>query len=262
MPDFIPVLVTAILLFLALLLFFGGSFIFFPGAVPSEPQTFTLGSNFNISYGSGEVKFAELNGNVTRGIASGMDKSISFSVTNFDDLIGAKINLFVSDSNLYGKFIVDVNGFEVYRDFAYPGQHVIFVKEDYLKSQNVVRFDAESSGWRFWAPTAYIFTSNTTGEYVGTRTRTFQFNLTDAEHNSATSGSVIITGSGTGSGRLIIKVNGYEVYKGPISITQDFPSTYLLSGTNTVELTTEPFGSYVISRADVTVYFGKTNQTT
>ena len=260
MPEFIPILIVAVLMFLALLFLFSGTIFFVSPGTTLEPKNFLLGTNFNITYGPTTTKLTELSGNVSRGMLSGMDKSISFPISNFDNLLGVNVGFFVYDSNLYGKLIIDSNGHEIYRDYSYPGWHTAFIKKDYLKSQNVLRVDSESSGWRIWAPTVYIFTANVTGEYEGIMSRTFQFNLTNDEKNKATSGSLSIIGMGSGSGRIIAKLNGYEIYKGDVSASPTFSSDDLLPGINTIELSTEPFGSYRIDKLDATVYFGGTEE--
>jgi hypothetical protein len=259
MPDFMPVLLIAVILFIGLLIVFGGGLV----SVPYESQghhyfpsdrTIEL-NNFEVYYTSSEERAGYVEGEVSNGLFSKEDKKIGFQVSRPDDVSEALLDLRVWNTNFYGRFIILVNGKEVYEGYPPVGEKLISFDKSLLKNDNILEVMAESSGWRIWAPTLYSFDLNVNMDYLGKKTKSFTFDLSEEETKYMAKARIVVFGDRTGVGNLNVLINGVKTYSGLTTAYQDFPTSILLTGNNTVDFSTEPNTTYRISSAQVIVFF-------
>jgi len=255
MPEFIPVLVAAVFLFIILLIAFGGVPAIQPTASLPPDRTISLGNNFTVSYITGQSFLTSVDGRVSRGLLEDVYKSVSFDVSNPSDVSQGVLKFKIQDSNLYGRFMVFVNSKEIYSGYPRVGSYTINFDKSLLRSSNVLDIRAESSGWKFWAPTVYIFSANISVNYEGIKTKSSTFNLTSTEVTNIRKARLIVLGNRTGVGHLIVNINGNEVYNGFTTAVFDFQPDVLKEGVNIVDFSSEANTTYSISSADLIVFF-------
>lgn len=254
MPDFVPVLVGAVLILIVLMISFFGITPTSRGIAAT--RTVLLGENFSVAYTVGEEYITDLEGTVSRGLFSGKDEIIDFDVPNVEDASEGLINLNIKDSNHYGSLMILVNGQEVYRGFPKKGEILISFNGNILNSRNTLEVIAESSGWKIWAPTVYIFDLSLSVNYLGKKTKSFVFDLTNLEIINMNRARLLIFGEREGTGNLIVKVNDREIYNGLTNVYIDLPIDILLVGNNTIDLSAGVNTRYDISSAEIVFFFG------
>ncbi|NIO44603.1 MAG: hypothetical protein GTN36_03560 [Candidatus Aenigmarchaeota archaeon] len=260
MPHFLPILIIAIICLIAFLLVFGGGDLVFR---PSRTSTYRYlpadrtieFKNFEISFTTGEEKVGYTKGEVSNGAFITEEKRVGFRVLDSFDVSEALINLRVWNTNYYGKLILLVNGEQVYAERPPVGENLIGFDTDILKENNILEVKAESSGWRIWAPTVYIFDSDVIVNYYGKKTKSFNFELSELETEYMERARIVVYADREGIGDLEVMINGVKVHSGITTIYKDFPTNVLRIGNNTIEFSTEPDTKYVISSAQVIVFF-------
>ena len=259
MPDFLPILIIGVICLIAFLIVFGGGII---TATPSrtrsaylpEDRTIELGS-FSVYYTASEGKTGYVGGEVSNGIFSREEKRIGFSVSNPEEVSEAFIDLKVWQANYYGRFIILVNGKEVYADYPPVGEKLIGFDTSTLKKDNILEVKAESSGWRIWAPTVYSFDSDVVVNYLGKKTKSLNFELSKLETDNMEKARVVVFGERKGTGNLDIMINGVKIYSGITTLYKDFSVDNLKTGNNTIEFSTEANTTYDISSAQIIIFF-------
>jgi len=260
MPDFLPVLIIAIVCLIGLLLVFGGGDLIFR---PSErypyrylPADRTIEFNyFDVSYMPGEEHAGYVGGEISNGIFVTKEKRVGFKVSRPEEVSEALINLKIWNTNYYGKIIILINGQEVYRDHPPVGEKLIGFDTDILKENNVLEVKAESSGWKIWAPTVYAFDLDVNVDYLAKKTKSFTFELTDIETEYMEKARIVVFAEREGTGNLDIRINGVKVYSGITTVYKDFPVSVLNTGDNTIEFSTEANTKYDISSAQIIIFF-------
>jgi len=260
MPDFLPVLIIAIVCLIGLLLVFGGGFV----SIPSRTYPYRYLSTdrviefnyFDVSYTTGEEKIGYVGGEVSNGVFAIDEKRVGFQVKNLEEVSGVFINLKVWNTNYYGKMIISVNEKEVYRDHPPVGEKLIGFDSSVLKENNILEVKAESSGWKIWAPTVYAFDLDVIVDYTGKRTKSFNFELSDIETEYMDKARIVVFGERKGTGDLDVRINGVKIYSGITTVYKDFPVSVLKTGNNVIEFSTEPNTKYDISSAQVIIFFG------
>ena len=263
MPEFIPVLIAAVLVFAGLLLAFGAIITVPPsphlggGGALEDVKHISLENNFTVGYVTSELSVANISGTISRGLLSGEDKEFSFLLSEPLSATGGRIILDVNESNLYGRLMVKLNGNELYNDFAYQGNHSIPFEADILKPENVLEISAESSGWRFWAPTVYKLSAETRVEWKGALYKTFNFTLSSNDASLATKGRLVVNVKRKeGSGQLTAKLNNEIIYADTkTAVVKDFTSDKFLTGTNILELSAPAGTRYTVDAAEIIIYF-------
>ena len=264
MPEFIPVLIAAVLIFAGLLLAFGAVVMLPPtpyapdGGGPTEQlRHIHLGGNFSIGYIAAELPVANISGVVSRGLLSGEDKFFSFPLSEPGSATGGHIRLHVKDANLYGRLMVGLNGHELFNEFGYPGDYSIPFGPDMLKSENTLEVRAESSGWRFWAPTIYDLSAETTVNWRGALSKTFNFTLSSDDVALATKGRLVIgVTRREGTGQLTAKLNNNTIYADvKTAIVKDFTPDSFAVGTNVLEVSAPAGTRYTVSASEIIIYF-------
>jgi len=259
MPHFLPVLIIAVICFVGLLLVFGGGFVSTQPEKPSHylPSDRTIEfSNFEVYYTSSEEKAGYVGGQISNGVFAVERKRIGFQVTIPEEVSEAFIDLKVWNSNYYGKMVIWVNGKDVYVDYPPVGEKLIGFDKSVLEKDNILEIEAESSGWRIWAPTVYNFDSDVLINYLGKKTKSFTFELSDLEAQNINKARVTVFGDREGTGNLDILINGVKVYSGITTAYKDFSASVLRAGNNTIDFSTEPYTKYDISSAQVILIFG------
>ncbi len=275
-----PVLAVGIIILGALFLLFGGG-ITFPSApsgkfttteeFPAEAVSEDLGwvgtaeqqikhvpldRDFSVSYVAAEQSAVDLkNITVSSGLLSSEDKKLSFSAKG--EIESAKISFDVKDTNLYGPLIVVLNGAALYENLSLTGKHEVEFNTSLLMDENTLEISAGSSGWKFWAPTVYILDFKLVLGLLGLKTKTYEFSLGD-EALAMTLARFSAFGTKQGTGNLIAKVNGVEIYRdNKTNILQDFSfsETNLKSGKNKIELLAEQNTKYELKEAELIIFY-------
>ena len=250
MVDFIPVLIAAVLLFAVLMLAFGDWIMTSPsyqyvynGSAINYTSTVRLGEDFNISSGRGPTQVTYMTGIVSQGILSSLKKQYSFDAETVSALSGARLDLEVTNTNLYGPLVIKMNGNTVYSNYTRIGSHTIYLPKEYLEPKNYIEITAGSSGWRLWAPTVYIFRANTSIDYFGDMKREFKFSMSESQYDTILDAKLVANLTEyEGKGRPIYTVNDYEVYRGT-NRDIDMPPEILVQGENKVTVSSES-GAY------------------
>jgi hypothetical protein len=265
MEDFNIVLVAAVVSFMVLLIAFNSNFTFSGfdwsdgfgdnGGSHFVPDRTVEFNNFVVYYTASEEKVGYAIGQVTNGAFGGQSQKAGFQVSRPTDVSEAIIDINVSDTNYYGRLIASINGKEVYADYPVLGEELISFDKSLLRSDNLVEFAAESSGWRIWAPTVYDINSSVTVNYFGKKTMSFTFDVNDKEIDRMDRARVSVFGDRQGNGNLGITINGVKIYSGVTTAYRDFATTILKSGNNTIDFYTEPNTRYNITSAQVILFF-------
>ena len=261
MPEFIPILVVAVVILVGLMLVFG-TVISFPSekkpggtTVSGTSKTLALGKNFTITSTVGEDTKIRTSAIVSRGIISSKKSVTSFELADPLTVTDSAVKFRVNDTNFYGKMQVKVNDKTVYSDYPLKGMHSFNLDHVLLGKKNTVVVDAESSGWRIWAPTTYILDSfNVSVGYKGIRSKTLKFVLSDDERDTLTGASLLIDLTGSG-GRLIGRLNSIEQFRTKEDVDKDIDISFVKSGDNYLELGTEANSMYNINSVDLLLSF-------
>jgi hypothetical protein len=257
MPDFIPVLVVAVLGLIALLLIFSGGFIFGGiGRISESSRTINLGEDFTVSYEIGKDSILSWGGEVNSGLFSNLEEREEFDIENVGDVSEGTINMKIWNSNYYGNLLMYINGEEIYNGAPLAGDKTINFNGSTLKSNNVIEIKAENSGWKMWAPTVYILDMDLSIGYESKKTQTFEFEMTGLEIDSLNRARLLIFGTREGTGNMIVKLNGKEIFEGRTPIYTDFAIDNFVEGRNTLDLSAEANTEYDITSAQVVLFFG------
>lgn len=258
MPDFIPVLIAAILGLIVVMLVFGGGFGFFAGGgeVSESSRTITLGEDFTISYTVGEEAVSSFGGEVSNGLFSYSEQRSEFDIDNVGDVTEGTIELKTWNSNYYGNLMIYINDKEVFRGAPVIGDKTISFDGGILDTTNTIKVIAETSGWKLWAPTIYIFDADVSVSYESRKSLTSEFELARSEVNSINRARLLIFGTRKGDGDLEARINGVEIYSGRTPIYIDFAIDRVQEGINTVDLSAGPNTDYNISSAQIVLFYG------
>ena len=260
MPDFIPVLIAAILLFAVMLIAFGDWISASPtyksmyNMTPSYTNNIHLGGDFSVSSGAGGKYVTYMSGIVASGLMSHTKKSITFNADGTGSS-GGIIDLTVTNTNLYGPLTVKMNGNVLYSNYSRIGTHKIYFPKEYLEPQNILEVDAGSSGWRIWAPTVYIFKANVSIGYYSDIKKSFGFTVNQDEYDNLMNSYVISKISNySGGGRPVYNVNNFEIYKG-VGSNFTLPKDVLKVGFNNFTVSSESDTSFSIGTLDVVLNY-------
>ncbi|MFH0929567.1 MAG: hypothetical protein V1818_04435 [Candidatus Aenigmatarchaeota archaeon] len=259
MPDFIPVLVAAVLGLIVLLLAFGGGFDFFAAGstgISQSSRTEMLGMDFTVSYNVGHEDILSFGGEVNNGLFSHLEQMKDFDVDNAGDVTEGVLKMKIWNSNYYGNLFVYVNDEQVYKGAPGIGEKTISLDGSIIESNNNIKVVAESSGWKMWAPTVYILDMDVSVNYESKKTQSFDFEVTEHEAESLSRARLLIFGTRDGKGNINVMINGVEIYSGWTPVYTDFAIDTLKVGTNKLDLSTEVDTTYNITSAQVVLFFG------
>jgi hypothetical protein len=189
------------------------------------------------------------------------DKKFSFSAEigeDFDNVIDGWVNLYVLEGG-EGRLIVKVNGNVVYSEKTSPGKVVISVDKNILKKYNVIEISSGMPGLQFWTTSVYNIEKVEFGVNVyGNLVKQYYFTLYPSELKNFAGGQVKFNlEESDGSGNLIIKINGNDLFRGipSGSFTQDFEAfdVGLVNGVNKIEFLTERDTTYKLDDVQVII---------
>jgi hypothetical protein len=258
MSDFVPILIAAVLSLIVLLLAFGGSMLFSPtrpGGTLLSSKTVVLGQDLVVMYVEGQKNITSLEGEVSQGLFGNTKQKSEFEVDNYRDASEGVIKLGIKDSNYYGNFLISINDKEVYNGAPKIGESTIVFDGSNFKASNTVEVEAESSGWKIWAPTIYTFDANLSVNYLGKKTQSLSFDLTNLEITNVNRARLLVFGTREGTGNLVAKLNGREIYSGFTTVYTDFAVDALKVGNNTLDLSTEQNTRYNITSVQIILFF-------
>jgi hypothetical protein len=258
MADFVSVLIVAVLLLIGLLIVFGGASIFLPSGYGGNAQpskTIVLGQNLAVMYMEGQNNVTSLKGEVSQGVFGNEKQKTEFAVDNYKDVSEGIIKLKVLNSNYYGAFIININGQLVYQGVPEIGEKTITFDGSVLKSDNEIGIEAESSGWKLWAPNIYLFNADLSVNYIGKTTQSLSFDLTSSEMKNINRARLLVFGTRNGPGDLLVKINGMEVFSGLTPIYTDFSTDNLKVGNNVLDLSTEKNTAYNLTTVQLVLFF-------
>jgi len=241
MTDFIPVLVVATLLLAGLLIGFGGYIVPVDDTDATGVQStsyyvdkISLGTDFIVSDYQQSHKFLDIEGNISSGLTSSIDKTVSFSASKLNEIDQGRIVLDIEDTNLYGMLMIYVNNNLVYRDATAIGTHEIRFNKNYMnKTDNTLTIRAEGSGWRIWAPTVYTYDLELYGETDDVSEQITEFELdfipTDAR-------VFVYVADSQGTGQYKVVANGYKIFGGRSNGFKDFDPCVFKKANNVVAI--------------------------
>lgn len=282
MSDFLPVLAFGVILLAVMFLLFWGLQIGpaaakaqgggFEEEVPSPPpvsgvagfpqetvKTIPIAKDFSVSFESGGVSVASLrNSSVENGVFGRIGREVSFDAA-VQDAESARIGMNITDTNLYGNIVAVLNGETVFNNYSLVGRLEIPLNASRLKPKNnVLDVEASGSGWKIWAPAVYYFDADVLINYYSLRSKSFDFSAGSGIKGVSKSRLVLVISKKEGSGNLIARVNGNEVYRGnDLRLAMaDFPSSVIsLERTNTLEFLAEKGAKYDVSSAEILLFY-------
>lgn len=265
MPDFIPVLITALLVMLILFMAAGGfqlgGGLFQRDSTSSisddsdisdlEEDTILLGNNFTISNSADTKALAKVDSRVSQGLISGASKTISFKSEDYNSFDTGKLKINVIDTNLYGNLIVRINGETVYADRPAIGETEFYFDKDVFKTANTMTVMSGGSGWRFWAPAIYDVNVTLYLETAKLESKSYKFDLDYVPDNA----KIVIYGTKkSGEGEITVSINDIKVYKGYLNGYKNFDSDVLKAGENRVKIYSDANSEYDVYSAKVIVW--------
>jgi hypothetical protein len=270
MPEFVPVIVAALLLLATLLAFVQVApeekvpyqkpvkyVIYEEEEFPESEKVVSgfigrgegikhvvIARNFVVSYFSGEQKILSMsNITVANGLMNYMDRKISFDVGELESVERGKISIEVFNTNLYGPLIIYLNGKEIFSNYTPIGRYEIAFNISLLREKNnLLEIGCGSSGWKLWAPTMYILSLNLSVDKLQLKKRTYYFILGEEVQSLTGSRLVFSIDKRKGEGNLIVRINGKEIYRGKdVSPLIDFSwhDVALRKGENIIEFLVE-----------------------
>ncbi len=280
MSDFLPVLALGVILLAVMFLVFGGlqvapaktKIMPFEEEVPEQPpvsgligypqetaKTIPIANDFSVSFESGEKSAAKLiNSSVENGLFGRIDREVSFDASNQEDIKSARVRMNITGTNLYGFLIARLNSGEIFNNYSLIGRLDIPINASRLNPENnILKFESSGSGWKIWAPSVYLFDADVLIDYYSLKAKRFDFSTAGVK-DPKSARVVLVISKKTGSGNLIARINGKEVYRGNSSrlALADFsPQDVSLKETNTLELLAEKDTKYDISSAEVLLFY-------
>ncbi len=227
--------------------------------IEEVPRIIRIG-DFTTSYTVGSEtistsKYVE----VRRGIFEDKPFSMSGRINSVDIVTDGWIVIDILQSNSAGNLIVKVNNKQVYNQKTNPGRINIPVEKELLSNYNVIEINAGFPGLQFWSTTVYRIEKIEFGINIyGNVKKTYEFELFSSELKSFEEGEIFFNvEERKGSGNLIIKINGKNVFNGIPSGT--FSKSFeafdvgLFSGINTIEFMTEKDTSYKLDDVELII---------
>lgn len=245
MPEFVPVMAVSVILLIALFIIFSGN-ILYPGASYSSQTQYTytrtvnLGSGLSVASVRSDVSLLDFSGEVKQGIMERKKECFTFTIKKPESIQAHRADIKIIDTNAYGGLVLELNRNVFYKNITYKGIKSVEIDPKLLSNDNTFCIYAESSGFRFWAPTVYNLNLNLTATMQNS-TIEKTFDLSENELLAIKAAELKISVSGfSGSAPLNVMLNGKNIYSGKdVDVSVDIPVTSFQK-LNTIELSTEP----------------------
>jgi len=230
-------------------------------AVAGIPRDIRLG-DFSVSYLLGPEALASTsNKEVSKGYFSEYKFNLvheAIADDKFSAITSGTVYLLVEDTNSAGSLIVEFNGVEVYSKKSAVGEVSVAIPRDQIKKTNVITVRAGPPGWMFWMNTVYnIKTARFSIDYQKSLFPERTFTLADEDVLNFKFGKLhFLLGDSKASSDMIIKVNGYQIYKGipPKTFDTNFGAEVGPNiGTNTISFSVEREASYNLQDVVLTI---------
>lgn len=216
---------------------------------------------FKVSYITERKSFVELDSlEVQSGLLKTTDYIRAFDLTEdeLQKLSKATLSGEVENTNNYGNFLVGLNGQTVYSSMLLPGESFsVDVDSSFFGQQNEFVATAESSGWRIWAPTVYVLKNLVLkSDFTGEVSQSFDFHV-KAEETPVNLGRIILKFDEiSGSGSLIIRLNGETIFNGtPTQVQWIEVQDGIVEGKNTLEMVSEKDTEFTISSSEIIIFW-------
>ena len=230
------------------------------GEVGEASRTISIG-DVDVGYVKNFVNVVE-ESNVK--VQNGLLKDSSYTwVVDGDEIEKIRIEGMISDTNLYGQLIVEVNGKEVWRNKTMPGRFELVISDVDAK-HNEITLKASSSGFKFWAPTTYVFSSLRISKYDYSQSEyAGGIELYPYEISGFKKGKLVFyVDDAVKTADLTIDINSKHVYSArpqkspvPYEVEFDKASTNLAGGENTLHIYTGKDASYKLRDVKVQIYY-------
>jgi len=217
--------------------------------------------DFTVSYAQGtETVKTESDIEVKKSMSQDKKTTISASITRDMDLVtegSLVLNVFYTNNE--GNLVVKFNDEVVYDNSPMPGEVVIPLSKNLLKSYNIIEISTSKPGWKFWTSSVYrIEKMELKIKYFGDIEREQTFEVYADELTNFKEGAVsFYVNSYEGSGNLKVEINGYTLYdgsrRGSFELSFDFAEVGLTRGMNTISFSTEKETSYEIEKAKIII---------
>jgi len=181
------------------------------------------------------------------------------------------ISIVVTDTNSGGNLIVELNGKEVFRRTASPGETIsIPLDRSQINKTNTVVLRTESPGWKFWMNTVYKIKTVKLGiNYLGisSQEKTFDLNAIEVSNFKYARVSFRIKNYLLPQQELVIRINNQTVYMSippTLVFREDFRNDIygnplsLNAGQNSISFSLENEGMYDLG--DVTLIVVRSTQ--
>jgi hypothetical protein len=154
----------------------------------------------------------------------------------------------------YGNLIIKWNGKELYKDGAEKGVYNLHIEKQYIREINNLEISCDGPGLQFWASTAYILRDFKIVLDYGSM-KLIPFTLSSENLETFKNGALEFSPSGTGN--LIIKVNGAQVYSGipenKESVKFDLFNAGISPGNNIIALSA-PAGTITLNNVVLKIF--------
>ncbi len=167
------------------------------------------------------------------------------------------LNIFYTNNE--GNLVVKFNNEVVHDENTMPGELVIPLSKNQLKSYNVIEISTTTTWWKFWTDSVYrIEKMELRIGYFGDTERKENFEVYPDELTNFKEGFVTFyVDNYEGPGHLKVEINGYSLYegrrRGSFDLSFDFAEVGLTRGMNTISFSTEKETSYEIERAKIII---------
>ncbi len=224
--------------------------------VPPDLEHIEIADKITVSFNAYErTVFKENDVTVKNGFGGHKTYKKTFDLSP-KDLEVLKLYISPKDSNYYGKIQIYFNGEKLYEGFLQEEKEFLLSPAK-LKDTNEILVTCESSSWRLWAPTTYIFDIKLNASYFSSKEAKIPFIIRKNVNDIDTLRLVWNVEKGKGS--LIAKINGHVIYKGseksPLVDVKPEEVELKANKENYLEFLTEKGGEFEIRNIDLILYY-------
>jgi hypothetical protein len=124
---------------------------------------------------------------------------------------GVSLDFFIYDTNRYGNLVVKWNGREIMNQNLGNGPQEMFIEKEHVRGSNSLEVSVTGPGLFFWASSVYIIKNfNVNLDYGPARIIPFEMLSSEMEKFE----KIELSSYASGTGTLVIKVNGVQVFSG------------------------------------------------